>query len=121
MEVSSQVVQGWLRKIPSRIAIVAIGIILNVALWILVVLTFPQSTPAAVLHYTVGIGIDFIGPGKTILRLPMVGSFLLLFNVIIAYGVNKASRRAAWIFITAIPVIQLLLLMVYMTLWNLNS
>lgn len=111
----------WLVNIPPRILIVLLGLLLNGILWLLVALTFPQQSPAAVLHYTVGIGIDFIGPGSHILRLPIIGSFLLLFNVVIAFGVNKASRRAAWIFIAAIPVIQLLLLMVYMTLWNLNS
>lgn len=100
--------------------LVGIGIVLNAVLWILVTTTFPKDSPAAVLHYSVGVGIDFIGPGGQIYALPSIGTALLVANTALAYILAAVSRRAVWVFIGIIPFIQTILLAAYLMLWRLN-
>lgn len=100
--------------------LLAISILLNAALWILVVTTFPKDSPAAVLHYSVGVGIDFIGPGGQIYTLPSIGTALLVANAALAYILAAVSRRAVWVFIGVIPIVEVVLLAAYLMLWRLN-
>lgn len=94
---------------------------LNAGLWILVFLTFPKDAPAAVLHYSVGIGIDFVGQGRQIMALPIVGTVLLIMNTALAFFLSTSSRRAAAALWTTAPVIQLILIAAYLSIWSMNS
>ncbi|MEX1112585.1 MAG: hypothetical protein WEC84_03925 [Candidatus Andersenbacteria bacterium] len=94
--------------------------LLNGALWVLVLTKFPQDTPAAILHYSVGSGVDFIGEGQEITTLPLIGSLILLCNTAMAYGLRNASFRALWIFIGILPILQVALLAAFVLLLRVN-
>lgn len=101
--------------------ILAGSIVLNVVLWILVLTTFPKNDPLAILHYTAGVGVDFVGNGQQVLVLPGIGLALLCLNVILAYTVRQASVIAAWIFLASVPIIEVMLIVTYIMLLRLNS
>lgn len=81
---------------------------------------FPTDSEAAVLHYTVGSGIDFIGSGEQIKALPMIGLALLLINLSLGYMIVRASVLAAWIFWSSLPFIQVILGAAFLILWRHN-
>ena len=101
--------------------IIGASIALNVLLWIVVLATFPKDSPSAILHYTAGVGIDFIGEGWQIIMLPSMGILLIAVNVLLARFVERASKIAFWICISSLPLLQVLLLGTYGILLRLNS
>jgi hypothetical protein len=94
---------------------------LNAVLWWLVWRFFPLGSPVAVLHYTVGGGIDFIGNGEQIKALPLVGLALLAVNLALGFMIVRASEAAAWIFWSSLPVIQVILGAAFIILWRFNT
>lgn len=94
---------------------------LDILLWIIVLVTFPKSSPNAILHYSAGIGIDFIGAGWQIIVLPSIGALLIAVNVVLARYIKRASESAFWILWVSIPFLQVLLLATYGILLRLNS
>lgn len=96
------------------------SILLNIILWLIVLITFPKSSPNAVLHYTAGIGIDFIGNGWQIITLPSIGLLLIIVNVLLARYIQGASEHAFWILWMSMPFLQILLLITYGLLFNFN-
>lgn len=87
----------------------------------MVVATFPKHDESAILHYTAGVGIDFIGNGWQIVVLPSIGAMVLLLNGVLAYMVRTISPLASWIFWASIPMMQVLLVGTYLILLKLNS
>jgi len=94
--------------------------ILNLLLWLIVLITFPKSSPNAVLHYTAGVGIDFIGQGWQIITLPSIGLLLIIVNIVLARYIQRASEVAFWILWMSMPFLQILLLTTYGILLNFN-
>lgn len=94
--------------------------LLNILLWILVLIAFPKSSPNAILHYTAGIGIDFIGQGWQIITIPSIGALLIAVNVILARYLQRVSTIAFWILWVSMPLLQLLLIATYGILLTLN-
>lgn len=101
-------------------ALIITSVFLNIGLWFLAWFYFPQDSPAAVLHYSVGVGIDFIGPGRQILMLPIVGSCLLVINIMLARLIRPTSAAAYWMFQGANVPTQLTLLVAFLLIWRLN-
>ncbi len=83
-------------------------------------MAFPKSSPNAILHYTAGIGIDFIGQGWQIITIPSIGALLIVVNVILARYIKGASTISFWILWISMPFLQLLLIGTYAMLWGLN-
>lgn len=96
------------------------SLLANIGLWIGVMTTFPRNTPAAVLHYSVGVGIDFIGHGQQIVVLPAVATGILLLNIALAFGLRKVSRAATWIILSGAAIVQVLLIAAYSFILLLN-
>jgi hypothetical protein len=88
--------------------------------WWMALKYFPDNDPAAVLHYSIDLGIDFVGEGKQIVALPQIGTTLLGFNTILGMILYRADRRAAWLLWVTIPVIQVILLGATWLLWRAN-
>lgn len=107
-------------RIPLPTIVIGVSLILLIVLWILALVSFPKDTPAAILHYSVGVGIDFIGESRQIFILPAIGSVVFLFNMVLWKLIQPASAQAAWTLLGATPLIQIILLTAYMLLWNLN-
>lgn len=107
---------------PSRILWLLIGggIGINALLWLLSFLLFPQESPAAILHYSIGIGIDFVGEGGKIIMLPVIGTIFIIVNTLVGYAVRSISYRAAWMVFISIPLVQLILLAAFAFLWRIN-
>lgn len=97
------------------------SVILNLLLWIFVLITFPKDSPTAILHYTAGVGVDFIGEGWQIITLPSIGTLLLVVNTILARLVEKTGRAAFWVLWGTTPFIQCMLLATYAILLTLNT
>ena len=83
-------------------------------------ITFPSDTPAAVLHYSVGVGVDFIGEGRQIIVLPLSGALLVVLNGLAAYVVRRASWTATWILLSTTVLLQILLIIAYVYILQLN-
>ncbi|MEO6077929.1 MAG: hypothetical protein ABIP54_04035 [Candidatus Andersenbacteria bacterium] len=98
-----------------------LSVVLNAFLWILVLATFPKHDPSAILHYTAGVGIDFVGSPLQIFVLPGIGLAVLLINGLLARFVKSVSSIAFWIFWASLPILELMLLGVYIILLRLNS
>lgn len=106
----------------ARPALVVVGISLgvNIILWVLTYKLFPKDTPAAILHYSSGVGIDFIGEGTQIYVLPAIGLGTLIGNAVLGRGLLRASQKAAWICWSIIPGLQVMLLVAFILLWQVN-
>jgi len=59
------------------------AIVLNIGLWIVLPLYLRQPN-TVFLHYTVFIGVDYVGPWWLVLAMPVLGLTALLANLIIA-------------------------------------
>ncbi len=103
-------------------AIVGIAsLIANAILWVVVLVTFPKHDPSAILHYTAGVGVDFVGNWWQIFVLPSMGLAMLILNIVLARLVRSASDVAYWIFWASLPIIEILLIGTYIILLRLNS
>ncbi|MEX1997633.1 MAG: hypothetical protein WEA04_03080 [Candidatus Andersenbacteria bacterium] len=105
-----------------RIFFIVLGwsVLLNGALWAAALLAFPRHDPAVVLHYSIDVGIDFIGEGEQIIVLPLIGSLILIFNTVVGIAVLRADHRAAWVLWSIMPVLQLIMLLSFYLLWQVN-
>ena len=91
-----------------------------IGLWIGVWLGFPKDTPAAILHYSVGVGIDFIGEGSQIWALPLLATGFLIVNTSLAALIRRSSLSAYWILIGILPLVVLLLALAYGVILRFN-
>lgn len=98
----------------------AVLAIINIVFWIVVFTTFPRDMPAAVLHYSVGVGVDFVGESNQIMVLPLTGSVLLVLTVLLAYTLWRVSVAAVWILLGGNVMVQLLLIVAYAYILALN-
>lgn len=103
---------GW----PQHLASLVLLIALTIAIW----RTFPLNTSAVILHYSVGVGIDFIGDGNQINILTYIGGIFFILNIILGHLVYNTSRPAAWVIWSINPISQAFLLIAYALLWQLN-
>ena len=114
----------WLQVPLSHVfvllGVIALSIILNSLIWAVALWFFPSDSPAAILHYTTDLGVDFVGSGTQIYTLPRLGTFILLFNIIIGLAVCRADNRAAWQAWSITPAIQLILLAAALLVRNAN-
>lgn len=83
--------------------------------------TFPKNDPSAILHYTAGVGIDFVGNPWQIFVLPSMGLVMLLLNALLGRFVRGVNEVAFWIFWTSMPILEGMLIGVYIMLLRLNS
>ncbi|HBE90378.1 MAG TPA: hypothetical protein DDW41_04185 [Candidatus Andersenbacteria bacterium] len=102
------------------VLIIALSITLNVTLWLLVFLLFPTSD-AAVLHYSIGIGIDFIGSTRQIYLLPAIGLIVLFGNTLLGITIKNTDIRSAWLLWSIIPPVHLILLGSFFLIWWINQ
>lgn len=96
------------------------SVVLVVVLWVLSLTLFPRELPAAVLHYNVGVGIDFIGEGRQILVLPGIGTAILILDAGLAYVLRKTSYLAGAILMGAGLLSQVLLIAAFISILIMN-
>lgn len=108
------------RHIKLVIILVGLSIILNGVVWWLTLTVFPVDSPAAILHYTIDVGVDFIGEGKQITSLPTMGLSIIVFNTIMGIALLRADQRASWLLWSVMPPVQLALLLAFYLLREVN-
>lgn len=102
------------------IPLLGASLFINIVLWLLVLLVFPHNNPTAILHYSIDIGIDFIGASKQIIVLPVTGLIILFGNTALGAALWRTDAKTAWIFWSVIPSIQLILLGSFILIWQAN-
>lgn len=107
-------------KQPWLLCILA-AVLFNLAAWLVVIFVFPTNRSAAILHYNTSVGIDFIGEGSQIQVIPIIGTALLIANILMALLLRKVSRAAAGMFWGPLPLIQLILLGSLLLILRLNG
>lgn len=108
-------------KITAEMMVIVCSVLLNAILWILVLTTFPKHDPSAILHYTAGVGIDFVGSPWQIFVLPSIGLAILTMNAVLGSFVRKVNEVAFWMFWVSIPILEGMLIGTYIVLLRLNS
>lgn len=96
------------------------SVILNVLLWLAALVMFPRALPAAVLHYSIDIGIDFIGEGKQIIVLPATGTASLVGNGLLGWLLSRTDPEVAWVVWSIIPAAQVILAAAFFLIWRAN-
>ena len=103
------------------LAVTSFSLVLNGAIWIIVFAIFPRQEVAAVLHYNIDVGIDFIGEGKQIIILPIVGLLVLIGNSTIGLAVHKVQPTASWVLIGIVSIAQCILLGAFLLIYRANA
>lgn len=106
------------KGLPAVLA--GISVALNIVTWGIVLATFPKNSPTAILHYTAGIGVDFIGSGLQIITLPAIGTLIIVVNTLLAKFIASINTAAFWVLWGSVPLIQCILLATYGILLTLN-
>lgn len=97
-----------------------VGVILNLVCWLLAYFAFPRQAPLAVLHYSLGIGIDFVGAGVQIMVLPAIGLAILIGNTLLGLVLGRVSWRSEFIVWSVIPLSQVILIGALLLLREVN-
>lgn len=104
-----------------RAWLLAVSVLLNGLLWVGALVLFPRTAPAAVLHYSIDVGIDFIGEGKQIIVLPVAGAAILVGNALLGWLLRRTDPSAAYIAWGMVPAAQVLLLAAFALIWRANA
>lgn len=101
--------------------IILLSLLFNIITWAVAIFVFPQSGPAAILHYTVPLGVDFIGESRQIYILPLIGLVIIVGNTALGWLIHRPSLRAAWVLWAVLPGIQVILFAATVLLWQFNQ
>ena len=105
---------------PKVFKLLAVAALCNAALWVLILTKFDRSNPATVLHYSVDVGIDYIGEGGRVMTLPIIGLSILVLNWLLGWLLFKTEPRISWQLWAVTPVVQLVLLLSAVLLVTVN-
>jgi len=106
--------KSWLDSTRGALLLLGASACVVAALWVLVFTTFPDNITAAVLHYSVGVGVDFIGEGGQVIMLPIAGTVLLVLNALFAYILRNVNVAASWILLSSSLIVQFIFLAAYL-------
>lgn len=113
-------IKFWGQKNKTVLVFILSAVVLNIILWLLALFVFPQQE-AAILHYSVNVGIDFIGEGHQVRVLPIVGLCILAGNLFLGLSVFKVDKVSSWLFWSMTPVAQIVLIGAYYLIWRANG
>lgn len=98
-----------------------LALMANGLAWLIAWRMFPRADSAAILHYTSNVGIDFIGQGNSIISLPVIGLFIIVFNSLLSATTYRADSRTTWLFSAGSLLVQFLLILTLLFLWRINQ
>lgn len=93
-------------KRKSILITLVIGGLLNLASWIWILFGARKVGEQAVLHYTVLFGVNQIGPFWSLYTAPMIGLWILLINLIVAWIIYSYDTFLSALIMTATVYIQ---------------
>ncbi len=97
-------------------ALLGLGVLVNLAMVAFVALRYPDLPPFLPLHYNAIGEVDFIGTPGEAFRLPGIAGGLLIGNVALATLVHRYERLAAYLFLAAGALVQMVMLVATATL-----
>jgi len=103
---------------PGVLAFV-VSAIANAVLWYITIFIFPKQE-TTVLHYSVDLGIDFIGTGQQIYLLPIIGLAALVGNGLIGLAIRRADSVSALLAWWTAPFIQIILIGALILIYQAN-
>lgn len=75
----------------------AIGLCMNIFVWLWLWLHIPRGVEDLFLHYNILFGVDLIGPAWHVYLVPLSGLIILLVNVIVGWFCYKKEPFAAYV------------------------
>ncbi|MFA5076375.1 MAG: hypothetical protein WC480_03080 [Patescibacteria group bacterium] len=98
--------------LQDRILIIFFGIalVLNLLLYFGLYWQIQPSAEPVFLHYNIYFGIDLIGGWQEVYLMPIVGSFLLVINLILAYFFYHSEKIVSYLLLGISLLIEVLLL-----------
>ncbi len=102
------------------VSLVAVSAALNAGLWLAALRFFDRESAGIVLHYSVDVGIDFVGQGEHITVLPLTGTILLLLNLVVGFAATNADARVSWVLWSTMPLFQVILAAAFFFIWRIN-
>lgn len=112
---SLQITPG--RKDKLIITATIIGIVINIAAWILIlsqlrsiIYNLPAEQAFIPLHYNIYLGVDSFGPWQQIFIMPGFGLFVLLINTILALSLFNRKKIISYFLTISSAAVQLFVL-----------
>ena len=109
-----------MRKKDSNRITMGVSVVLNALAWGLAFI-FPREEAAAILHYSSSVGIDFVGEGRHIMVLPAVGTLVMCLNFAVGRAIVKTDPRTATLLTSAVPLVQIVLIIALLFLRSVNT
>ncbi len=101
--------------------LLGIGLFINIANWIVLVVFIKPVDFPIILHYNVYFGVDMIGDWKRVFLLPLIGLFLYILNSFLSlFFYEKKERIAGHILLIANIIIQINLIIATASLILIN-
>jgi len=110
----------WHMLMKPAVLVIGASVLINGGTWLATWLLFPDRDSALVLHYTVNVGIDFVGQGQHITVLPLTGSLLLLMNIVVGLAAYAADTRVSWVMWAVLPLLQAIVAGAVFLIWQIN-
>ncbi len=114
---------AFARFYKNRFVLIQLSItgVLQFALWMYIVSHIRLYTDATFLHYTVGVGVDFVGSKGQIFALPIIGLIIALANTGLAYTMFKKARMTSLFLVTLTNLLHIFLLISAVLIVSLNA
>lgn len=97
-----------------------VGVLLELALWTYSAFTVDANNQTAFLHYTVGVGVDFVGQGTKVYIISAIGGVILLINAVVAYTLYERLRFVSYFFLLLADWMQVYLILSVLLVASLN-
>ncbi len=95
--------------------------IMQVVLWMYILANIRLYTDSTFLHYTVGVGVDFVGSRLQIFTLPAVGLFAAIANTVLAYVMFRQARMTSFFLVTLTNLLHVFLVIGAVLTISLNA
>lgn len=76
----------------------AVSATLNILVWIYLVLNINLFSESTFLHYSVGVGVDYVGKRSDVFSMPIIGLLILAINSAYAFIMFTNSKYTAYVF-----------------------
>lgn len=73
---------------------------LQLFMWLYLIQNRTIFSENTFLHYTVGVGVDFVGPSRYAFSAPLIGITLLLTNVACAFSLYSRQKIISYFFVS---------------------
>lgn len=98
-----------------------IGLIVNIAIWLMLWLQIPRTEEHIFLHYNILFGIDLIGPATHVFFVPLAGLVILVVNFVAGIFLYNKDKFTAQLLAFAAAFVHIFLIIAASLLVFLNT